>query len=92
MIDLDAGCDPNGWCWSAQQIDRPVIEHYVDNPQDYYPFNKEVFAFSLTESGPVCRIYLPKKLSYYAVKEGWTLATLRSHELAHCAGLVHYAI
>lgn len=87
MIHVDAGCDPNGWCWPAFDLARPVIERQVENPESIYPFHREggVYAFSLIDSGPVCQIWLPLE----DFPDGWTVEVLRAHELAHCAGFSH---
>jgi hypothetical protein len=89
MLHVDAGCDPNGWCWPAFDLHRPVIERQLDAEGIAKVCGDGNFACTLDKSGPVCQIIMPKHLSYAAVADGWNRAILKDHELAHCAGFGH---
>lgn len=94
-MDLPAACDPNNDCWPAFKLDRPVYEHYVDDPQTYckaiYAKFEGVFATKkhiygcYVRNDHMCRIILPKVLPARALARGWTVETVRAHELNHCA-------
>lgn len=89
MIHVDAGCDPNGWCWPEFDLNRPVIERQLDEAGISKVCGSRNYACALDKSGPVCQPIMPFKLSYDAVKDGWTMQILHDHELAHCGGFQH---
>ena len=89
MLHVDANCDPNGWCWPAFDLHRPVIERQLDAEGIAKVCLDDNFACALDKSGTVCQIIMPHRLSYDAASRGWTMSVLLNHELAHCAGFGH---
>lgn len=89
MFHIPADCDPNGWCWPAFTLDRPVIERRLAPDDLAKVCGDGNFACVLDKSGPVCQLILPQHLGFAAASEGWTPLLLRHHELAHCAGYHH---
>lgn len=81
-----AGCTPDGACWPDFVTTRKVIVREVDSPSDIDPFKRRLVAFSLTDTGPVCQVFLPRQY-----KNGWNIELTLSHEVGHCEGVTKHA-
>lgn len=80
-----AGCTPDGACWPDFVTTRSVIVREVDSPRAIDPFKRKLVAFSLTDTGPVCQVFLPRKY-----RGEWTRFETLAHEVGHCEGVTQH--
>ncbi len=83
---IEAGCDASGWCWRACTIPEGWRIKRVDDPGDIAPGQRGEYAFALMSARI---IVLPQRLQHRAKQNGWTLAMLTDHELAHACWQTH---
>lgn len=80
---IEAGCDPNGWCWRPCTVPEGWRIVTVD---DVNAVQKGSYALAIL---PARIIVMPKRLPPEAVKAGWEMDTLEEHEKAHACWQGH---
>jgi len=80
---IEAGCDPNGWCWKPCTVPEGWRIVTVD---DVSSVQKASYALAIMSARIVV---MPKQLTQDAARRGWTLEILKAHELAHACWQMH---
>jgi len=81
-------CDPSGACWPKEyDHNRPIKIYEVDDVKSIDPFKRDIYAFSLTDVGPTCLIFVPKTIDQQLAYSGWSKELLLKHEVGHCNGV-----
>ena len=80
---IEAGCDPNGWCWKPCTVPEGWRIVTVD---DVSAVQKASYALAIMRARIVV---MPKRLPPEAVKAGWDMRILGDHERAHACWQMH---
>jgi len=83
---VERGCGPDGWCWSPCTVPEGWRIRRVKDVGALLPGQHGEIGVALR--GPRV-ILLPEHLPERAQKRGWTMDTLRAHELAHACWQDH---